>query len=205
MLRNKLTPVYWKGVLESREWELQTNDDDIMPALKLSYNYLQFDLQQCFSYCALFPEDYEYNGEELIKLWIGLGLLGTGDNKSKRAEDIGQDNLNELVNYGFFEMKIKGVSQPYYLVHDLLHELAVNVSSYECLSVHGSDVRSLKNPTSIRHLSIAIDNTHVKDRITYENIKRKLSILGRRLKAQNLRTLMLFGEHHAWRFFQDLG
>ena len=46
--------------MESKEWELHSGDDDIMPALKLSYNYLSFDLQQCFSYCALFLEDYEF-------------------------------------------------------------------------------------------------------------------------------------------------
>lgn len=203
LLRNKLTSDYWKRVLESREWEYQTNDDDIMPELKLSYNYLRFDLQQCFSYCALFPEDYEYNSKELIQLWIGLGLLDADDER-KRIEDIGEDYLNELVNYGFFERKFKENSEPYYLIHDLLHELALNVSSFECLSIHGSGMRSLKNLTSIRHLSIVIDNSHVKDRITYENTKRELSISLRRLKTENLHTLMLFGEHHGG-FSKTLG
>uniref|UniRef100_A0A0E0MMH0 Protein kinase domain-containing protein n=1 Tax=Oryza punctata TaxID=4537 RepID=A0A0E0MMH0_ORYPU len=90
LLRDQLTFDRWIEVLDSKEWELQANDDDIMPALKLSYNYLPFHLQQCFSYCALFPEYYRFGRHELINLWIGLGLLGAGD-QIKKIEDIGHD------------------------------------------------------------------------------------------------------------------
>jgi nucleoside-triphosphatase THEP1 len=102
LLRNKLTPDHWVGVLESKEWELHSGDDDIMPALKLSYNYLSFDLQQCFSHCALFPEDYEFGREELIHLWIGLGLLDNCD-QNNRMEDVGSDYLDALIDHGFFQ------------------------------------------------------------------------------------------------------
>ncbi|GJN36580.1 hypothetical protein PR202_gb25456 [Eleusine coracana subsp. coracana] len=61
LLRNNLTVELWTKISESREWEQKTGDNDIMPALKLSYDYLPFHLQQCFSYCALFPEDYEFD------------------------------------------------------------------------------------------------------------------------------------------------
>jgi hypothetical protein len=101
LLRKKLTVDLWTRVLESREWESQTGDHDIMPALKLSYDYLPFQLQQCFSSCALFPEDYKFGCEELIHFWIGLDILHPG-HMSKRIEDIGRDNLIDLVNYGFF-------------------------------------------------------------------------------------------------------
>lgn len=52
LLRNELTLDHWKRVLESKEWELQTNESDIMPALKLSYDFLPFHLKQLFVYCA---------------------------------------------------------------------------------------------------------------------------------------------------------
>ncbi|KAF8756299.1 hypothetical protein HU200_011119 [Digitaria exilis] len=195
LLRNKLTLDHWRKVLESKEWEYQISDDDIMPALKLSYNYLCFDLQQCFSYCALFPEDYEFDSNELINLWIGLGLL-SNINQNKRVEDTGSDYLNDLVDQGFLEKGNKEDGQTYYVIHDLLHELAVNVSSNECLSIDGSNVRSIQIPLSVRHLSVIIDTTDVKDRRTFENFKTDLSIVGKRMKAENLRTLMLFGDHH---------
>jgi hypothetical protein len=68
LLRNQLTLDHWTIILESKEWELQTNDNDIMPALKLSYDYLPFHLKQCFSYCALFPDDHEFGSSEFNSL-----------------------------------------------------------------------------------------------------------------------------------------
>uniref|UniRef100_A0A0E0JAC7 AAA+ ATPase domain-containing protein n=1 Tax=Oryza nivara TaxID=4536 RepID=A0A0E0JAC7_ORYNI len=202
LLRNQLSLDRWTALLKSKEWELQVNEDDIMPALKLSYNYLPFHLQQCFSCCALFPEDYRFSRQELTNFWIGLGLLGAGD-QNKIIEDIGLDCLNDLVDNGFFEREGNNYDSPY-VIHDLLHELATNVSSYEFLRLNSSDVRSIQIPTSIRHMSVIIDNTHVKDRMTFENHKKDLSSLGKKLKAGNLHTIMLFGEWHG-SFYKILG
>ncbi|TVU50273.1 hypothetical protein EJB05_01639, partial [Eragrostis curvula] len=195
LLKNEITLEYWTRVLDSKEWESQANDDDIMPALRLSYNYLPFNLQQCFSHCALFPEDYEFDSKELIHLWIGLGLLGC-DNQNKRIEDTGLDYLKGLVNYGFFQEEKTEDGHTSYVIHDLLHDLAVNVSAYECLSLKSSNLRSIHIPASIRHLSITIEDEAVKDRVTFESCKKDLYTLGKRLKAENLRTLILFGDYH---------
>ncbi|EAY83109.1 hypothetical protein OsI_38326 [Oryza sativa Indica Group] len=202
LLRNQHSLDRWTALLKSKEWELHVNNDDIMPALKLSYNYLPFHLQQCFSCCALFPEDYRFSRQELTNFWIGLGLLGAGD-QNKIIEDIGLDCLNDLVDNGFFEREGNNYDSPY-VIHDLLHELATNVSSYEFLRLNSSDVRSIQIPTSIRHMSVIIDNTHVKDRMTFENHKKDLSSLGKKLKAGNLHTIMLFGEWHG-SFYKILG
>ncbi|OQU79678.1 hypothetical protein SORBI_3008G178200 [Sorghum bicolor] len=195
LLKTELNTDHWRRVLESKEWEYQANEDDIMPALKLSYNYLPFHLQQCFAHCALFPEDYEFGREELIHLWIGLGLLGP-DDQNKRLEDIGLDYLSDLVSYGFFQEEKKEDGHTYYVIHDLLHDLARNVSAHECLSIQGANVGSIQIPASIHHMSIIINNSDVEDKATFENCKKGLDILGKRLKARNLRTLMLFGDHH---------
>ncbi|CAD6262208.1 unnamed protein product [Miscanthus lutarioriparius] len=133
VLRNQLTLDHWTRVLESKEWELQTNENDIMPALKLSYDYLPFDLQRCFSYCSLFPEDYEFG---------------------------------------------------------------MKVSSYECITILSSNVRSIQIPTSVRHLSIIIDDKEVENKENFDNFKTELRELDKRLNTENLRTLMLFGRHH---------
>ncbi|KAF7077371.1 hypothetical protein CFC21_081930 [Triticum aestivum] len=55
LLRNQLTLDHWERILESKEWELETSESDIMPALKLSFDFLPFHLKQLFVYCALFP------------------------------------------------------------------------------------------------------------------------------------------------------
>lgn len=205
LLRNQLTLSDWTRVLESKEWELATSENDIMPALKLSYNYLPFHLQQCFSCCSLFPEDYKFGSNELVHLWIGLDILRSFDHK-KRIEDVGLCCLNDLVNHGFLKKNENEDGSPYYVIHDLLHELARNVSMYESVSISSSNIRSIRIPPSVRHLSIIVDNTDVNDRVSFEDYKCELRALDKRLKVENLRTLMLFGVYHGSfaKIFSDL-
>uniref|UniRef100_A0A0A8XNX2 NB-ARC domain-containing protein n=1 Tax=Arundo donax TaxID=35708 RepID=A0A0A8XNX2_ARUDO len=195
LLRNPLTLEHWTRVLESKEWELQTDENDIMPALKLSYDYPPFHLQQCFYYCALFPEDYEFDGKELVHLWIGLDILQPCD-QNRSIEDVGLSNLNDLVDQGFLKKNERAHGCPYYVVHDLLHDLAVNISAIECLSISSTNVKSIQITQHVRHLSIIVDNKDVEDRKSFKNYKNELVALNNRLKVENLRTLMLFGEHH---------
>ncbi|KAF2928401.1 putative disease resistance protein RGA1 [Oryza sativa Japonica Group] len=195
LLRNHLDLDDWMRVLESKEWESQTSENDIMPALKLSYDYLSFHLQQCFTYCALFPEDYKFDSEEMIHLWIGQGILHSQD-ENKTIEDIGLRYLNDLVNYGFFIKDVNEDGSPYYTMHDLLHELALKVSSYEYLSISNTKVMSMQIPPSIRHLSIVIDDMDVNDRATFENIKKDFGTLSKRLDVEKLHSLMIFGKNN---------
>ncbi|KAB8103808.1 hypothetical protein EE612_036399, partial [Oryza sativa] len=204
LLRNHLDFNHWTSVLESKEWELQTGDNDIMPALKLSYDYLPFHLQQCFIYCALFPEDYKFDSDELIHLWIGLDILQSHQDQNKRTEDIALSCLNHLVDFGFFKKNVNEDGSPYYSMHDLLHELALKVSSCECLAVSSSNVRFVQIPPSIRHLSIVIDDMDVNDRVTFESIKTDFSTLSKRLDVEKLHSFMLFGRYHG-SFISPLG
>ncbi|KAG0527576.1 hypothetical protein BDA96_06G244500, partial [Sorghum bicolor] len=194
LLKKNLDLDHWNRVLESKEWELETGENDIMPALKLSYDYLPFHLQHCFSYCALFPEDYKFKAEELIHLWIGLDILHShGENR--RIEDIGLNHLIELINSGFFRKEEDGDGKiTCYVIHDLLHELVLKISSHECLSINSANVGSTQIPPSIRYLSINIDDTSVKDKITFDTCQKDLSTLIKRLKVGSLRSFMLFGK-----------
>ncbi|VAH14518.1 unnamed protein product [Triticum turgidum subsp. durum] len=205
LLRKNISVDHWTRVLESKEWESQTSDHDIMPALKLSYDYLPFHLQQCFSPCALFPEDYKFDSEELIHFWIGLDIIHP-DNRMKRIEDIGRNNLNDLVNYGFFKIET-GDSGKHYVIHDLLHDLALKVSSQECLHISTSSPRAVEIAPSIYHLSISMsDPSNSEDGIVKEIFMKELNKIRKILKTENLRTLMLFGDYNASfvRIFSDL-
>ncbi|XP_040255346.1 putative disease resistance protein RGA4 [Aegilops tauschii subsp. strangulata] len=205
LLRNNISVDHWTRVLESKEWESQTNEHDIMPAMKVSYDYLPFHLQQCFSPCALFPEDYKFDSEELIHFWIGLDIIHP-DNRIKRIEDIGRNNLNDLVNYGFFKIGT-GDSGKHYVIHDLLHDLALKVSSQECLHISSSSPRAVEIAPSVYHLSISMsDPSNSEDGIVKENFMKELNKTRKILKTENLRTLMLFGDYNASfvRIFSDL-
>ncbi|XP_047063643.1 uncharacterized protein LOC124671297 [Lolium rigidum] len=195
LLRNNLTMNHWRSVLESKEWESQTDENDIMPALKLSYDCLPFRLQRCFSFCSLFREDYEFGREELVHLWIGLDILHSPDPMKKGNEDDGRRSLDELVDYGFFKTNKKEKGSPCYVIHDLLHNLAVKVSSYDCISINGSNLKHIQIPPTIRYLSITVDNTDIENKLSFEDYNENLSALGKRLKVENLHTLMLFGDY----------
>ncbi|CAL5070130.1 unnamed protein product [Urochloa decumbens] len=124
----------------------------------------------------------------------GLGVLHLGE-QSIRIEDVGKSYLTDLVNYGFFKKNEKDNGFHSYVIHDLLHELAVKVSRYDCLSIQISKVRSVQIPVSVRHLSIIVDNKDVEDRIIYEDYKKDLGAHDKRLQIETMRTLMLFGEN----------
>ena len=106
LLKTHLDLVHWTRILESKEWEHSNGKNDIMPALKLSFDYLpSHQLKQCFSYCALFPQDYKFREEDLINFWIGQEVVHSSCGENKTVEDIGRSHLTELVDYGFLERK----------------------------------------------------------------------------------------------------
>lgn len=186
LLKNNLSREHWVEVLETNEWHNQTNDDDIMPALKISYDYLPFHLKKCFSYCALFPEDHRFDKLEITRFWIAVGIIVSCDENSK-IEDTGLKYLDELVDNGFLVEVDDSAQNMTYVMHGLLHDLAQNVSSQECVNISSSRVRADDIPPSIQHLSITIEDKHD------NNFEEEMGKLKRRIDIRNLRTLMFFG------------
>ncbi|KAF8697238.1 hypothetical protein HU200_036103 [Digitaria exilis] len=191
LLKKHLDQNHWKMVLKSKEWEMQTDDHDIMPVLKLSYDSLPFHLQLCFSYCTLFPKDYRFGRNELVHWWTGLDILQSS-HRNKSMEDVGFNNLDDLVAHGFIKKdEIRGYHC--YLIHGLLHDLGLKVASRECLSIDRSNVGSVEIWPSVRHISFIIDDANDKDRVADENFINELKRLRARLKIETLQTLMVFG------------
>ncbi|KAF2618033.1 hypothetical protein F2Q68_00040552 [Brassica cretica] len=90
-----------------REWQyaidvLNTNatsypevKDEILKVLKLSYDDLGDEtVQQCFKYCALFPEDDEIAKTTLVEYWISEGIID-GDGDRERAINQGYRIIEE--------------------------------------------------------------------------------------------------------------
>ncbi|CAL4888681.1 unnamed protein product [Urochloa decumbens] len=184
LLKKRLSREQWTDILEKKEWLNQTGDDDIMPALKISYDYLPFHLQKCFSYCALFPEDYKFDSSEISRFWISIGIIDSCGQNDK-LEDKGSKCLDELLDSGFL---MKG-DNSYYVMHDLLHELAQIVSSKECAYISYPSFRAHDIPLSIRHLSILMQNDYI------ETSNEEMDKLKKRIDIGNLRSLMIFGEY----------
>uniref|UniRef100_A0A8R7PK13 NB-ARC domain-containing protein n=2 Tax=Triticum urartu TaxID=4572 RepID=A0A8R7PK13_TRIUA len=184
LLEKNISWEYWMGILEKNEWQSAKNDDDILPSLEISYNYLHFHLQKCFFYCALFPEDYKfYDLEKITNFWIAMGIVDSSCRNDKNY-------LDELVDNGFL-IKNCDRNGEYYVMHDLLHELSRNVSSQECVNISSLSFRVNDIPQSIRHLSITVEDKYD------QSFGREICKLRSVIDIGNLRTLMVFGPHDA--------
>lgn len=112
-----------------------------MPSLKISYDYLPFQLKKCFSYCSLFPEDHRFYNLEITHFWTAVGIIDSSYQNNKNF-------LEELVDNGFL-MKVSNKFGQYYVMHDLLHELSRNVSSQDCINISSLSFTADSIPQSI--------------------------------------------------------
>jgi hypothetical protein len=183
LLGQNLNYEHWWKIRD--QWaSLQKGDDDILPILKLSYDYLPSCLQRCFSYCSLFPQEHKFDGEKLIFAWISQSFVSCKDTKN-RVEQTGREYLDKLVDLGFFQK-----DGPHYVMHGLMHELAQAVSSNDCATIDGLKSNSI--PSTIRHLSIitsAYDEVE-HDSFPTDKFERQLEKI---TCLKKLRTLMFFG------------
>ncbi|KAM3739060.1 hypothetical protein ACB098_09G177400 [Castanea mollissima] len=151
LLYSKLDEHEWKFIRDNEIWHLEQNEGDILPALRLSYNQLPLHLKQCFAYCSLFPKDYEFFSIELIQFWMAHGALQSHENKE--LEDIGDLYIKELLSRSFFQDVEEDLYYSSFVMHDLMHDLALSVAQGECLTVtKKSDIDE-----KVRHLSF-VDN-----------------------------------------------
>nr|XP_043610467.1 putative disease resistance RPP13-like protein 1 [Erigeron canadensis] len=122
VLRTKTKNEEWEELLNSEIWNLQ---NEILPALRLSYYDLPPHLKQMFAYCCLFPKDYLFDKDELVLLWMAEGLLQ--DSKgSKLMESLGRECFEELESRSFFQQST--IDKSRYAMHELINDLATSVS-----------------------------------------------------------------------------
>ncbi|XP_052152659.1 putative disease resistance RPP13-like protein 1 [Oryza glaberrima] len=199
LLRRNLTVDHWSSIIENKEWQSLQHTDGIMHALKFSYDHLPSHLQQCFSYCSLFPKGYSFSEAQLIQIWIAQGFV---EKSSENLEQKGREYLAELVNSGFLQqIESMWASSEDIVLQDLMHDLARMVSKTECATIDGSECEKLA--PSVRHLSIVTDSAYSED--PHGNISRNEEFEKRLLKVMSrskLRTLVLIGQHDSL-FFQS--
>ncbi|XP_020114698.1 putative disease resistance protein RGA3 isoform X1 [Ananas comosus] len=173
MLNADMNVEKWKNVLRSNVW------NGIMPVLNLSYQNLPPHLQPCFAYSSIFPEDWRIEPDKLVYMWMAQGLLRPQEGRSMRMEDIGRIYFDDLLSRSFFQ-KLKDHNGNYYVMHDMIHELAQSVSKEECFRIESDNVREI--PSTVRHLSINTD---------------ALLQLTSICDLKNLRTLVFFSYNHS--------
>ncbi|XP_058723090.1 putative disease resistance RPP13-like protein 1 [Vicia villosa] len=135
LLRSKDDTKEWYKVLNSEIWDLQDDESNILPALRLSYHYLPSNAKRCFAYCSVFPKDYEYEKEKLILLWMAEGLLQQL-RRHKRIEEAGDEIFSELVSRSFFQQSKRNKSC--FVMHHFVNDLAQFVSGKFSVRVEGN-------------------------------------------------------------------
>ncbi|KAL4355078.1 hypothetical protein GQ457_06G003270 [Hibiscus cannabinus] len=147
LLRCKLDAVEWNRILHSNFWEIK--NDSCIPALRLSYYYLPSHLKHCFAYCSIFPKDYEFQKEQLIRLWMAEGLLEVPRDNG-HTEERGHEYFKDLTSRSFFQQS-KG-NKTCFIMHDLICDLAKSITGEFICRLEGSGGSS-EITERTRHLS----------------------------------------------------
>ncbi|XP_031272653.1 putative disease resistance RPP13-like protein 1 [Pistacia vera] len=137
----------WERILDSEIWK----ERDILPVLKLSYLYLPSHLKRCFTYCAVFPEDYEFEKEEVVLLWVAEGIVQSSDTQL----DVAGQYFNDLCLRSFFQKSSNDGSK--YVQHDLIHDLAESVSEEFSFRSEKAIIQLPKHVKRTRHFSYLPD------------------------------------------------
>ncbi|KAL6327383.1 hypothetical protein AAG906_019073 [Vitis piasezkii] len=130
LLRSELRECEWERVLYNKVWDFTDEECDIIPALRLSYYYLSSHLKRCFTYCAIFPQDYEFTKQGLILMWMAEGLIQQSKD-NRKMEDLGDKYFDELLSRSFFQSSSSNRSR--FVMHDLVHALAKSIAGDTCL------------------------------------------------------------------------
>ncbi|KAJ0860208.1 putative P-loop containing nucleoside triphosphate hydrolase, leucine-rich repeat domain superfamily [Helianthus annuus] len=151
-LRTKEDEDSWKEVLESEIWKLPV-EDEIIPALRLSYHDLSGPLKQLFAYCSLFPKDFLFDKEELVMLWIAEGFLHQPTPSDSTEEHLGHAFFDELLSRSFFQHAPNNESL--FVMHDLMNDLATSVSPEFFLRLDNENEKNIRKDMleKYRHMS----------------------------------------------------
>ncbi|CAJ1930964.1 unnamed protein product [Sphenostylis stenocarpa] len=165
LLRDENEVTQWEIIEGSEFWDIREEsspkgeENSVMRALKVSYFNLELSLRRCFSFCAIFPKDFEIVKEELIHLWMANGFIKSEGNVE--VEDVGNKVRKKLYHRSFFQEAKSdeiGIVRSFKM-HDLCHDLAQYITGQECVLYKKERVTSLS--TRVHHLHLLNSNESV--------------------------------------------
>ncbi|KAL5204758.1 hypothetical protein ABZP36_009629 [Zizania latifolia] len=136
----------WREVLESELWDLQQSQQEVLPALELSYRYMPIYLKRCFVALSLYPKALYLDEEMVVWLWKLLGLLHSDG--IYNMDEIGNLYFNELVERSLLQSGIHEES----VMHDLVHDLACFLAGEEFFRLDSEKYTEV--PQGARYVSI---------------------------------------------------
>ncbi|KAF7077346.1 hypothetical protein CFC21_081906 [Triticum aestivum] len=89
-LRSNVTDEHWKNLERQLEHLEGSTDVIVTTVLRSSNHHLPEQLQLCFRYCSIFPKGQKFKKEDIVKMWMGSGLILQTEGGTKRPEDMGE-------------------------------------------------------------------------------------------------------------------
>uniref|UniRef100_A0A1D1Z2E0 Putative disease resistance protein RGA3 n=1 Tax=Anthurium amnicola TaxID=1678845 RepID=A0A1D1Z2E0_9ARAE len=167
LLHSQLEEQEWRSVLETELWELEQGVEDILPALRVSYEHLPLHLKRCFAYCCVFPKGMEFDELTLVQLWMAMGYFQAQGRK--RMEDVGIDYLHHLVSRSLVQL-VNGR----HVVHGLLHDLGRQVLQGNFCTVETGQVHTVAAEDHCHHLLLLykkLDSMESENWHNYETLR----------------------------------
>ncbi|XP_026398124.1 putative disease resistance protein RGA1 [Papaver somniferum] len=178
----------------------------IISILKLSYDKLPSHLKLCFSYCSIFPKDWKFDREIMIRLWMAEGFLNPfHEGNQLSLEDVGNYSFHSLLASSFFQdvtLDELGDIESCKM-HVLVHDLAKSVNGVHGIKIVNS-AAGMESISKYRRLQLDLDENTSKTFSEFlknaESLKSFFSLkndhLGEHLLyGKNLRVVCLLHQH----------
>ena len=167
LLYSKTEERDWISIRDNEIWKLEQKDDDILPALRLSYNQLPSYLKQCFAHCSLYPKDFRYSNLDLIQYWMANWLLQKSNQSAQELEDIGEQYIKDFLSRCLFQEFEDVGTFVTFKMHDLIHDLSLYVAQNDYCLIENTN--NSNNFEKARHVSILDHNLGVDAMIDFLN------------------------------------
>lgn len=152
--------ITWRRMDNQFKCELEDNPSlgKVRGALSISFAYLPRHLKNCFLYCSMFPQDYLFRREQLVKLWIVEGFVSHRGQST--LEEVADGYFTELIHRSMLQLvendEIGRVVSC--RMHDIVRELALSFSRKERFGLADISNLALENKDDVRRLLVSTSN-----------------------------------------------
>ncbi|XP_078166579.1 putative disease resistance protein At3g14460 [Carex rostrata] len=148
-LRQQPNIRFWQATLAN------VNLSNIMEILLWSFRRLDVQLQRCFLFCSVFPKGIIFSNN-VVPYWVALDFIQpSNDNRS--VEDIGSEYFEIMKANSIFHLVDNK-----YVMHDLFHDLAEELSFGDCFRVTKTE-REI--PSTVQHIWLEVNNENLKENV----------------------------------------
>lgn len=140
------------------EWEeALKNDCFLTSGDRPRYRCLPQHLKQCLAFCSIFPVNWEFEPESLVKLWITHGLISDTDNKNcrldwKGMQDVGRKYIKALQSNSLLQSTKHGKTI-YFVIDEQIHSMLLSSSANNSFfRIDNNNTGSI--PQNVRYLSV---------------------------------------------------